>query len=80
MTDIRDDIEATVIRRADVYRRQAQDGTPELADVRAGLDAELRLLWQEYREARMDMVGSLRDFTPADARLLVRSNPRLVLA
>jgi hypothetical protein len=80
MIDIRDDIEATVRRRADVYRRQADSGTPELADVRCGLDAELRLLWGELREARADSWTLLRDFTPQDARILIRSNPRLVLA
>ena len=79
LVEIRDDIEYTVARRADVYRRQAKDSTPELADVRAGLDAELRILWEEYRFARVD-VRSLAEFTPSDVRRIIRHNPRVVIA
>jgi hypothetical protein len=77
--DIRDDIERTVRRRAAIYSRQSVEQTPELADIRAGHDAELRLLWEELRTARVNLVG-LADFTPEDARRIIRHNPSVVLA
>jgi hypothetical protein len=79
LVEIREEIEYAVRRRADVYRRQSCDGTPELAEIRAGIDAELRLLWEEYREARVDMVGMV-DLSAEDVRRIIRHNPRVVLA
>lgn len=81
MTHIRDDIERLVAERADLYRRQQGSYVyaSDLADERAGVDAKLRWLWEELRQARADVlrVGSLTD---GEARIIAARVPRLALA
>ena len=80
MTLIRDDIETLVAERADLYLRQqgcvfAQD----LADARVGLDARLRMLWEELRQARADVLR-VASMTDGEARLVVSRVPQLAFA
>jgi ABC-type phosphate transport system auxiliary subunit len=81
VTEIRADIERLVAERRDIYRRQQAiyAFSQDLADERAGLDARLRYLWEEMRQARADIlrVASMSD---GEARIIVGRVPRMALA
>jgi hypothetical protein len=81
VTEIRYDIERLVAERADIYRRQQGIYVfcHDLADERAGLDARLRFLWEEMRQARADIlrVSSMSD---GEARIVVARVPRMAFA
>jgi len=81
VTLIRDDIERLVSERADVYRRQqgAYVFSDDLADVRAGLDAGLRMLWEELRFARADRLRH-GELSAVESWVLVSRLPRMAFA
>jgi len=81
VTHIRDDIERLVSERADVYRRQqgAYVFADDLADVRAGLDAGLRILWEELRGARADRLRH-GELSAVESWVLVSRLPRMAFA
>jgi len=81
VTHIRDDIERLVSERADVYRRQqgAYVFSDDLAGVRAGLDARLRMLWEELRGARADRLR-VGELSAVESWVLVSRLPRMAFA
>ena len=83
VTQIRDDIETYVAKRADVYARQqrAEWGADvdNLRDERAGIEANLRYLWEELREARVEPVRRAR-LTGDEALAISRAFPRMAVA
>ena len=83
VTQIRDDIERAVAKRADLFRRQQACGwTPDaetMRDERAGIEASLHYLWEELRAARVEPLrrGGL---TGAEAFAISRAIPRMAVA
>ncbi len=82
MTLIRDEIETLVAERRELYRRQAEDTfafATDLAEIRAGLDAKLRGLWEELRFARADRLRH-GELSALEAWVLVARVPQMALA
>ena len=83
VTEIRDDIEREVAKRANVYQRQqtADWGADvdNLRDERAGIEANLRYLWEELREARVEPIRRAR-LTGDEALAISRGVKRMALA